>query len=115
MNSAHDNGTSSFPDYTTLGVSLLGVHEQSECFASYFEQKVKKITESTIIDHQVYSGKRKLFAGCEMFMSTQEVDKCIRSIKLKNSEGYDRIPQRILVDGANYLLPPPSKVIQYDL
>ena len=91
--------------YMTLGDVSLGVHEWSECFASYFEQKVKKITESTIIDHQVYSGKRKLFAGCEMFMSTQEVDKCIRSIKLKNSEGYDRIPQRILVDGANYLLP----------
>ena len=62
VNSAHDNGTSSLPDYTTLGVSLLGVHERSECFASYFEQKVKKITESTIIDHQVYNGKRKLLA-----------------------------------------------------
>ena len=55
-------------------------------------------------------GKRKLFAGCEMFISTQEVDKCIRSIKLKNSEGYDRIPQRILVDGANYFVPPLARL-----
>ena len=30
------------------------------------------------------------------------------SIKVKNSEGFDRIPQRILVDGANELKLPLS-------
>ena len=29
---------------------------------------------------------------------------CILSLKIKNSEGFDRIPQRILVDGLEYLI-----------
>ena len=45
-----------------------------------------------------------------MFMSITEVEKCIKSIKLKNRKGYDRIPQRILVDGVDHLLPPLTKL-----
>ena len=45
-----------------------------------------------------------------MFMSGVEVERCIRSIKVKNSEGYDRVPQRILVDGMIHLLPPFTKL-----
>ena len=44
-----------------------------------------------------------------MFMSGVDVERCIRSIKVKNSEGYDRVPQRILVDGMIHLLPPFTK------
>ena len=44
-----------------------------------------------------------------MFMSLLEVEKCIESIKVKNCEGFDRIPQRILVDGIEHLLPPLGK------
>ena len=73
-------------------------HERSECFAKFFENKVKEITENTIVDQTIYNGVRKIFAGDSMFMSSQEVECCIKSIKLKNSEGYDRVPQRILVD-----------------
>ena len=39
-----------------------------------------------------------------------EVETCLKSIKLKNSEGYDRIPQRILADGALILLTPLTKL-----
>ena len=47
-----------------------------------------------------------------MFMSTREVEACIKSIKIKNSEGYDRIPQRILVEGIKHLLAPLSKLFK---
>ena len=85
-------------------------HERSEVFARFFENKVKEITDSTLVDQQVYNGRRKIFATDEMFMSIHEVETCIKSIKIKNSEGHDRIPQRILVDGAFYLIPPLAKL-----
>ena len=41
------------------------------------------------------------------------VETCIKSIKIKNCEGYDRIPQRILADGAELLLEPLSKLFEF--
>ena len=61
--------------------------------------------ENTRVDPGVYNGTRKIFEGNEMFMSSMEVERCIQSIKVKNSEGFVRIPQRILVDGIEHLLP----------
>ena len=43
-------------------------------------------------------------------MSRQEIFKCVQSIKMKNCEGYDRIPQRILVDGLEVLIEPMTKL-----
>jgi hypothetical protein len=40
------------------------------------------------------------------FMDLQSVKECITSLKIKNKEGFDRIPQRVLVDGIDYLLAP---------
>ena len=88
----------------------VGTHERSGHFASFFEEKVRIITNSTIVDPTVYNGRRKMVAGDLMFMSTHDIRKCIESIKLKNTEGYDRIPQRVLVDGLEHLLPPFTKL-----
>jgi hypothetical protein len=41
-----------------------------------------------------------------MFMSSKDILECLKSIKIKNCEGYDRIPQRILNDGADHLIAP---------
>ena len=38
-----------------------------------------------------------------MFMDPTSVKEILRSLKIKNSKGFDRIPQRILVDGADIL------------
>ena len=40
------------------------------------------------------------------FMTEENVRKAIETIKLKNCEGSDRIPQRLLVDGINVLIKP---------
>ena len=39
-------------------------------------------------------------------MSSSDVEECVKNIKIKNCEGYDRIPQRILVDGITVLINP---------
>ena len=36
----------------------------------------------------------------------------ISSIKIKNSEGFDRVTQRVLVDGASILIEPLSKLFK---
>ena len=39
-------------------------------------------------------------------MTIENVDRAIKSVKIKNCEGYDRIPQRILCEGIEYLIQP---------
>jgi hypothetical protein len=56
----------------------------------------------------VYNGRNKLMAINEHFMSEQNILEAVASLKLKNCEGYDRIPQRILIDGLHTLEKPLS-------
>ena len=46
------------------------------------------------------------------FMTRDKVYECIKQLKPKNSEGYDRIPQRILLDGIEALSTPFSKLFK---
>ena len=39
-------------------------------------------------------------------MSSTDILEIMSDIKIKNSEGYDRLPQRIVVDGATVLINP---------
>ena len=43
-------------------------------------------------------------------MSLQEILECIEQLKIKNCEGYDRIPQIILIDGIDILVNPLSQL-----
>ena len=56
------------------------------------------------VNPEVYNGTKKLEQGNKMFMDKVSIMECILSLQVKNSEGYDRIPQRILVDGADVLI-----------
>ena len=69
------------------------------------------MAENTIVSDNVYNGVRKLEADNSMFMDENSIRECISTLKVKNSEGLDRIPQRILCDGvenriitSNYIL-----------
>jgi hypothetical protein len=42
----------------------------------------------------------------KMFMSRENIRECILSLKPENSEGFDRKPQRILLDGSEVHLAP---------
>ena len=50
------------------------------------------------------NGTRKEEAENKMFMDPASVREVLLSLKVKNTEGYDRIPQRILADGADFLV-----------
>ena len=39
-----------------------------------------------------------------MFMTRQNILECLDGLKLKNTKGYDRIPQQILIDGHKFLI-----------
>ena len=78
--------------------------KRADAFAGYFDSKVT--TNKVNIDVNVYNGKRKVISNEVMFMDHDSILACIKTLKIKNCEGHDRIPQRILVDGADYLVPP---------
>ena len=75
-------------------------------FANHFDTKIRKLLRDVNIDNDVYNGVKKVEAVNKNFMDCQSVRECVSSLKIKNSEGFDRIPQRILVDGIDVLLTP---------
>ena len=74
--------------------------------AGFFDKKVVGIVESTRVDPGVYNGRQKIIATDEMFMTGDKILESIKGLKLKNTEGYDRIPQRIIIDGGMVLCKP---------
>ena len=67
---------------------------------------IQDIVAETTIDNSVYNGVRKVTVEDKNFMTGFNIRNAILSLKLKNSEGYDRIPQRILLDGVSQLTEP---------
>jgi hypothetical protein len=62
------------------------------------------------IDENVYNGTRKVFSREEMFVGPLSMKQCMLTLKSKNTEGVDRIPQKILLDGVDLLEAPLSKL-----
>jgi hypothetical protein len=73
-------------------------------FASFFNDKVERIVSKVKINVNVCNGTRKVNVLNKNFMDRNSVRECILNLKIKNSEGWDRIPQRVLVDGLEVLL-----------
>ena len=96
---AKNISTSDYPNEMYLGDELINKIDLPNKFADHFENKVKKIVQDTQINPNVYNGKRKLIAPSEFFMSPDEISLAINSLKIKNCEGFDKIPQRVLIDG----------------
>ena len=82
----------------------------ADTFADFFNNKVVNFSNETAVSHIVYNGKRKVYCDNKMFMSSCKIIECVKTIKIKNCEGYDRIPQRILVDGIDHLVQPLSQL-----
>ena len=96
------------PDNLTLTNIEVPKKSIPEAFALFFREKVEKIVNEAVINENVYNGKCKVEVPNDNFMSQNAVGECINDIKIKNNEGFDRIPQRIIVDGCVSLLPPLS-------
>ena len=110
---ARDVNVSAIPKqmFVESGISVPD-HDLPDTFARFFDKKVKDILTSVSIDEEVYNGKELINANSTMFMDSQSIKECVLSLKLKNAEGYDRIPQRILRDGLEYLLQPLTKLFE---
>ena len=72
--------------------------EIADKFGDQFEDKITKIEEQTVINRNVYNGSRKMEEEDSNFMSETEIMEAVPSLKMKHSEGYDRIPQRVIID-----------------
>ena len=106
VNKAKDINTNPMPDVLFENNVKLKLTEHATAFADFFSNKVKSIISQTVIDPNVYNGKAKINAHSKFFMTSTDIKECLKSIKTKNCEGYDRIPQRIISDGAEYLIEP---------
>ena len=85
----------------------------SESFADFFDNKVKNIVSSCIVDENVYNGKRIIHNNKNKnFVNHDTCMEALRSIKINNCEGYDRIPQRILNAGKDILINPITKLFK---
>lgn len=79
-----------------------------DVFAKFFDNKVKTIVNEMDVDVNVYNGKKLVNSLNANFMCEKDVLNAIMSLKTKNCEGYDRIPQRFFTDGAPILIKPLS-------
>ena len=93
------------PETLTLNSLTIPNDNLPDSFADFFSNKVKNIVNECNIDQNVYNGTRKINATSENFMTPTNVVKAIKSLKVKNCEGFDRIPVRILCDGIKELTP----------
>jgi hypothetical protein len=93
------------PDKLTLNSIEIPDNNQAETFAEFFSKKVKNIVNECKIDASVYNGTRKINSESQDFMTPENIVIAIKSLKVKNCEGFDRIPVRILIDGIEKLAP----------
>jgi exonuclease III len=82
--------------------------ELPDAFADFFEAKVNNIVNEQLITDSVHNGHRKLWTTDHHFMSIENIVEAVLSMKNKPCEGHDRIPQRILKDGIEWLKYPLS-------
>ena len=78
----------------------------AERFAKFFDSKIKNVVDHVTLDDNVYNGIKKLNCQNLFFMGRAAITESLKLLKVKNSEGFDRIPQRILADGADVLIGP---------
>ena len=112
VNLAKDINPNTIPHNMSDNGSNIDPNNLSDAFAQFFDNKVKSIVDTCKVEDNVYNGTTKVFSHESNFMTTKNVSDAIKSIKIKNCEGYDRIPQRILIEGHDILLPPIKRLFE---
>ena len=97
------------PNNMTLNDNPIQFADLPDVFADFFHEKVNKIVHDQHIADTVHNGHRKIWTVDHHFMSIEKILLAVKSLKQnKLCEGYDRIPQKILVDGIEILKYPLS-------
>ncbi len=105
---ARDQNTNTLPKNLLMDNNEIGPDQLADKFALFFDNKIRSLLSQVKIEESVYNGSRKIEADNCMFMDPVSVKECIKSLKSKNTEGFDRIPQKILLDGVEQLVQPMS-------
>jgi hypothetical protein len=103
---AKDTNVEDIPSKMFKGDMEIETDQISDCFADYFCEKITLLSNDAQINPTVNNGRRKMDVIDENFMTEENIIRAVKSIKIKNSEGNDRIPQRILIDGISCLIKP---------
>ena len=109
---AKDQNTPTLPENMSVNEIKINNTNLPTEFAKFFKNKIETINSNTQISNSVYNGTKKLDYPNSFFMTDGDIRECLCKIKIKNCEGFDRIPQRILVDGAEVLLTPLKDLFQ---
>ena len=109
---AKEEEISPIPNEMTLGMKNYYGDQIPEAFAQHFTDKVATIRETCKSDDEVYNGTRLMTINSENFFEETKVKICMMGLKIKNCEGHDRIPLRILNDGAEFLYKPITKLLK---
>ena len=109
---AKDVNDSEIPTKMFKNNEEIHINDIPECFAEHFAGKIANIVAKIGIDDQVFNGTRKLWKADQNFMKSENIVKAVQSIKMKNAEGEDRIPQRILIDGISVILSPLNELFR---
>jgi hypothetical protein len=78
----------------------------SDVFGSHFDTKIKSALDKISVRDGVYNKGRQVHSENKMFMLDSDIWECVKSLKAKNSEGMDRIPKGIVMDGKDILVKP---------
>ena len=106
VKTAKDINTDELPDQMNINGKQIPNQDLADEFAQMFENKINNLVSEISIDQNVYNGSRKINEQDKNFMTRENIRNAISTLKLKNSEGFDRIPQRILIDGMQLLIEP---------
>ena len=96
----------SIPEILFLNKVKVKQDEIPKAFAKHFEEKIAKIVNKCHISDSVYNGKNKINVPNSNFMTEDNICKVVKTLKFKNLEGHDRIPQRVFIDGIEILRKP---------
>jgi hypothetical protein len=95
---AKDQNLESFPSILyENGIKITDVNVP-DVVAAFFDNKVERLAQNTSIDPKIHKGYRKICCNDSFFMNREDIVECVSTLTIKNSEGYDRIPQRIIKD-----------------
>ena len=103
---AKDLNAQTIPKNMTLNDIEIDENDRPDAFASFFKNKITNIVNESRININVYNGTNKMVIPDKNFVSELNIREVISSMKTKNCEGYDRIPQRIIIDGIEFLAKP---------
>ena len=109
---ARDVNSTTLPNQLFLNNEAVNSKELPDIFAGFFDGRVRDVISKTDLDENVYNGRKLVNTANTMFMDAESIRKCMMTLKPKNSEGFDRIPQRVLRDGMDLLLPPLTRMFQ---